>query len=130
MKVIDVTTVVVGAGMRNWVFVKVTTDEGLVGWGEATTEWKTRGVVGAVEDLAPLVVGQDPNRRLSSAVNRPTSALEVELVHTGAPSPASKRLAIWWSASRASPVVTTSAMPSTVRESVLHRPRAAAGASA
>lgn len=62
MKVVDVATVVVGAGMRNWVFVKVTTDEGLVGWGEATTEWKTRGVVGAVEDLAPLVVGQDPFR--------------------------------------------------------------------
>jgi galactonate dehydratase len=48
--------------MRNWVFVKITTDEGVVGWGEATTEWKTRSVVGAVQDLAVLVVGQDPFR--------------------------------------------------------------------
>lgn len=61
--VTDVTTVVVGADLRNWVFVKVTTSEpDLVGWGEATLEWKTRAVQGAVADLAPLVVGQDPTR--------------------------------------------------------------------
>jgi galactonate dehydratase len=47
--------------MRNWVFVRVDTDEpGLFGWGEATLEWKTRAVVGAVDDLAPLLVGRDP----------------------------------------------------------------------
>jgi galactonate dehydratase len=49
--------------MRNWVFVKVETDEaGLFGWGEASLEWKTRGVVGAIEDLAAMVVGEDPTR--------------------------------------------------------------------
>jgi len=47
--------------MRNWVFVRVETDvPGLVGWGEATLEWKTRAVVGAIDDLAPLVMGRDP----------------------------------------------------------------------
>src|SRR5688572_13430884 len=49
--------------MRNWVFVKVTTDQaGLVGWGEATLEWHTRSVVGAIEDIAELLVGEDPTR--------------------------------------------------------------------
>ena len=49
--------------MRNWVFVKVETDQpGLYGWGEATLEWKTKGVAGAVEDLAVLLIGQDPRR--------------------------------------------------------------------
>ena len=49
--------------MRNWIFVKVITDQpGLYGWGEATLEWHTRGVVGAIEDLAELVVGEDPTR--------------------------------------------------------------------
>lgn len=49
--------------MRNWVFVKVETDQqGLVGWGEATLEWHTRAVVGALEDIAALVVGEDPRR--------------------------------------------------------------------
>jgi galactonate dehydratase len=62
VKITRVGTVVVNAEMRNWVFVKVDTDEGLVGWGEATVEWKTRAVVGAVEDFAVLLVGEDPRR--------------------------------------------------------------------
>lgn len=54
--------------MRNWVFVKVETDTpGLHGWGEATLEWKTKAVVGAVEDLAPLLIGTDP-RDIEQAV--------------------------------------------------------------
>ena len=49
--------------MRNWVFVKVITDQdGLFGWGEATLEWHTRSIVGAIEDLAELIVGEDPTR--------------------------------------------------------------------
>ena len=61
MRITDVRTVVVNATMRNWVFVQVQTDQpGLWGWGEATLGWKTRAVVGAVEDLKPLIVGRDP----------------------------------------------------------------------
>ena len=61
MKITGIRTLVVNAAMRNWVFVQVRTDQpGLDGWGEATLEWKTRAVTGAVEDLAPLVVGRDP----------------------------------------------------------------------
>ena len=61
MKITDVRTVVVNAEMRNWVFVKVVTDRaGLFGWGEASLEWKTRAVVGAVEDFAPMLIGEDP----------------------------------------------------------------------
>ncbi len=49
--------------MRNWVLVRVETDQpGLYGWGEATLEWKTKGVVGSIEDLAVLLIGQDPLR--------------------------------------------------------------------
>ena len=63
MKITRVETLVCHARMRNWVFVKVLTDQdGLFGWGEATLEWHTRAVVGAVEDLAQLVVGEDPTR--------------------------------------------------------------------
>jgi galactonate dehydratase len=63
MRVTAVRTVVVNARMRNWVFVRVETDQpGLYGLGEATVEWQTRAVVGAVDDLSPLVVGQDPRR--------------------------------------------------------------------
>ena len=61
MKITSVRCLVVHAEMRNWVFVRVDTDQsGLFGWGEATLEWKTRSVVGAVDDLAPLILGRDP----------------------------------------------------------------------
>ncbi|WP_379619575.1 galactonate dehydratase [Pseudonocardia sp. GCM10023141] len=47
--------------MRNWIMVKVRTDQdGLYGWGEASLNWKTRAVVGALEDLAPMLIGRDP----------------------------------------------------------------------
>src|SRR5918999_30029 len=63
MKITAIETHVCHARMRNWVFVKVVTDEpGLWGWGEATLEWHTRAVVGAIEDIATLLVGEDPTR--------------------------------------------------------------------
>ena len=62
MKIIDIQTLVVNAEMRNWVFVKVVTDENIYGWGEATVEWKTRAVVGAIEDIKPLLIGKDPRQ--------------------------------------------------------------------
>ncbi len=68
MKIVDISTRVVNADMRNWVFVRIETDQdGLYGWGEATLEWKTKAVVGAVEDLAPLLIGRDP-RDIEQAV--------------------------------------------------------------
>lgn len=63
MKITAIESHVCHARMRNWIFVKVLTDQpGLWGWGEATLEWHTRAVVGAIEDLATLVVGEDPRR--------------------------------------------------------------------
>ncbi|TIW15919.1 MAG: D-galactonate dehydratase, partial [Mesorhizobium sp.] len=68
MKIVAITTRVVNADMRNWVFVRIETDQpGLYGWGEATLEWKTQAVVGAVNDLAPLLIGRDP-RDIEQAV--------------------------------------------------------------
>jgi galactonate dehydratase len=63
MKITAIETHVCNARMRNWIFVKVLTDQpDLWGWGEATLEWHTRAVVGAVEDLQTLLVGEDPRR--------------------------------------------------------------------
>jgi len=61
VRITAIRSLIVHAEMRNWVFVRVDTDEaGLSGWGEATLEWKTRSVAAAVEDLAPMIVGRDP----------------------------------------------------------------------
>jgi galactonate dehydratase len=63
LKITGIRTCVVNAQMRNWVFVKVETDTpGLFGWGEASLEWKTHAVAGAVEDLKPFILGDDPTR--------------------------------------------------------------------
>jgi galactonate dehydratase len=63
VKITKITPLIVNANMRNWIFVKVETDQpGLYGWGEATLEWKTRTVVGAIEDIAQFLIGEDPLR--------------------------------------------------------------------
>ncbi len=63
MKITAIETFVCHARMRNWIFVKVVTDQpGLWGWGEATLEWHTRAVVGAIEDITQLLIGEDPRR--------------------------------------------------------------------
>lgn len=63
MKITAITAHVCHARMRNWIFVKVETDQpGLWGWGEATLEWHTRSVVGAIEDISQLLIGEDPRR--------------------------------------------------------------------
>jgi galactonate dehydratase len=63
MNITAVETHVCNARMRNWIFVRVLTDESeLYGWGEATLEWHTDAVVGAVKDIEGLLVGEDPTR--------------------------------------------------------------------
>lgn len=61
MKIAAVETLVCDAGWRPWSFVKVTTGDGLVGYSECTESFGSRsGVLAAVHDLAPLVIGRDP----------------------------------------------------------------------
>src|SRR5579883_1245773 len=45
---------------RNWLFVKVETDEGLYGWGEAGVEGKEKTVAQAIAELERQLVGRDP----------------------------------------------------------------------
>ncbi len=47
---------------RPYVFVKIETDQGIVGWGEATLEGKAGAVLQTIDDLKEFFVGQDPMR--------------------------------------------------------------------
>ena len=60
MKVTDVKTFVVDCFRTNWVFVKVYTDEGITGVGEATLEYKEKALLGAVEHIKEYLVGKNP----------------------------------------------------------------------
>src|SRR3546814_8851432 len=45
---------------KNWLFAKVSTDEGIYGVGEGTLNYLARTVEAAVHELKPLVLGMDP----------------------------------------------------------------------
>ena len=60
MKISNVTTYVVHCYRTNWVFVKIDTDAGISGVGEATLEMKEKAVEAAVLELADYLQGQDP----------------------------------------------------------------------
>ncbi|MBN9496021.1 MAG: mandelate racemase/muconate lactonizing enzyme family protein [Alphaproteobacteria bacterium] len=44
----------------NWMFVRIETDEGLVGWGEASLHGALDSVESAIREFAPHLIGQDP----------------------------------------------------------------------
>jgi galactonate dehydratase len=45
-----------------WLFVRVETDSGIVGWGEPVVEGRSETVRTAVEQLSELLIGEDPLR--------------------------------------------------------------------
>jgi galactonate dehydratase len=60
MRITDLKTYVVGNPWKNWVFVKLFTDEGISGLGEATGGLATKPNLGDVEELRRHVIGEDP----------------------------------------------------------------------
>ncbi|MGN6810563.1 MAG: galactonate dehydratase, partial [Thermomicrobiales bacterium] len=44
----------------NWLFVKVSTDEGLYGWGEGSLHGAIESVETAIHELGAVLIGQDP----------------------------------------------------------------------
>lgn len=60
MKVTDVKTFAVDCFRTNWVFIKIYTDEGIDGVGEATLEYKEKALFGAVEHIREYLTGKDP----------------------------------------------------------------------
>src|SRR5205823_9525086 len=51
-----------GIGGRDWLFVKVTTDEGVVGWGEGYDWQASTSLAEAIRVVGEEVIGQDPRR--------------------------------------------------------------------
>jgi galactonate dehydratase len=45
-----------------WLFLKVTTDDGFVGWGEPVVEGRADTVEAAVKELSPYLIGKDASR--------------------------------------------------------------------
>jgi len=61
MKVVRIEVFLTAAVWRNFLFVKLTTDEGIVGWGDGTLEWKESTVRDLILDLGRrYVIGHNP----------------------------------------------------------------------
>ncbi len=60
MKIIGLETLHADAGFRNFDFLKIDTDEGIVGWSEYNESFGGMGVSAAIDHLAPVVIGKDP----------------------------------------------------------------------
>jgi len=60
MKITEVKTYVVGNPWKNWVFVKLFTDEGITGIGEATGSLSAMPIVEQIKELGRFYIGMDP----------------------------------------------------------------------
>ncbi|MGH2392819.1 MAG: mandelate racemase/muconate lactonizing enzyme family protein [Candidatus Limnocylindria bacterium] len=60
MKITKVESLHADAGQRNFDFLKISTDDGIVGWSEYNESFGGLGVSAVIEGLAPLIVGRDP----------------------------------------------------------------------
>ncbi|MCC7497248.1 MAG: mandelate racemase/muconate lactonizing enzyme family protein [Bryobacterales bacterium] len=60
MKITAIDTYIAGNPWKNWVFTKVSTDEGLYGIGEGTVNYFGKTVETAIHELKPLILGLDP----------------------------------------------------------------------
>lgn len=59
MKITAITTYLVPP---RWLFVRIETDAGIVGWGEPIVEGRAHTVAAAVEELSDYLIGKDPRR--------------------------------------------------------------------
>lgn len=71
MRIVKIEDFKVDAGWRTYSFLKVTTDEGLVGWSEYVEGWVILGVTEIIHRFAEIVTGMDPRE-----VGRITSMLQ------------------------------------------------------
>lgn len=61
MKITNIEAFLCDGGWWPWIFVKVETDAGIVGWGECSdNRANPLGILGCVEDLKALLIGADP----------------------------------------------------------------------
>ena len=61
MKVTKIESLHADAGWRVFSFLKISTDDGLVGYSEYNQSYGSKGLSTVIERLSPLVVGQDPS---------------------------------------------------------------------
>ncbi|MBS0638467.1 MAG: mandelate racemase/muconate lactonizing enzyme family protein [Acetobacteraceae bacterium] len=62
MKITQMETLRADAGWRMFSFLKVTTDDGIIGWSEFNESFGSAGLADVINALSPVVIGRDPRR--------------------------------------------------------------------
>jgi galactonate dehydratase len=76
MKIVRIEDIHVNGGWDNWSFLKLVTDEGLIGWSEFNQARGRRGLATVIRELSDLVIGEDPRNvgRLSAKLYNTTQS--------------------------------------------------------
>jgi galactonate dehydratase len=80
MRITAIETYTIGAGWKNWLFVRVLTDAGIYGVAEGTLNGFIRTTEAAVRELAHFAVGQDP-RRITALAKRMLDGVSLDGGH-------------------------------------------------
>ena len=126
MRILDLRVLVVGNAWKNWVLVALDCDNGETGIGEATLGISTLPVTGALEELRPIVLGEDPlqTTRCGSGcfergITRPTASSRGDecrgdrLAGTSSANPSASRCTPCWAVpfANGSPCTPTAGIP-------------------
>jgi len=62
MKIARVDTLQADAGWRMFSFLKITTDDGIIGWSEYNESFGSTGLSDVIRGLSPVLIGRDPRQ--------------------------------------------------------------------
>lgn len=94
MKITEIETFAVGAGWKNWLFVRVHTDAGITGLGEGTLNGFIRTTEAAIRELEHFVIGEDP-RRITALARKMLDSVSLDGGHIHRTAIAAIEVACW-----------------------------------
>ena len=94
MRIEAIETYSVGAGWKNWLFVRVLTDQGIHGLGEGTLNGFIHTTEAAVRELEKFAIGQDP-RRVTALAKRMLDSVSLDGGHIHRTAIAAVEVACW-----------------------------------
>ena len=118
MKITGIETFTVGAGWKNWLFVRVDTDAGIHGVGEGTLNGFIATTEAGVHELRHLAIGEDP-RRITALAKRMLDSVSLDGGHIHRTVIAAVEVACWDILGKSLGVPVHQLLGGRVRDSVL-----------
>lgn len=94
MKITTIESFAVGAGWKNWLFIRLRTDAGLSGLGEGTLNGFIKTTEAAIRELEHLVIGKDP-RRVNALAKKMLDSVSLDGGHIHRTAIAAVEVACW-----------------------------------